>query len=157
MSWMNPTWWTAAAACGIFKVPFLYLTDANSYAEEAKARWKLFIKKLLLGGILFRETAGALCAGTANRLLYMMYGIPEERLFPFAYSWGYGNLLTISGEIRSHRQEYRDKLGLTPDQTAFLFCGRMSDEKGLFHLLEAYGKVCSPRTALILVGDGALR
>ena len=38
MSWMNPVWWLAVLACSVFKVPFLYLTDANVRAERNDLR-----------------------------------------------------------------------------------------------------------------------
>lgn len=157
MSWMNPTWWVAALACTVFKVPLLYLTDANVQAERSKAKWKVWGKKLLLGKILFQQTAGALCAGTANKRLYSYYGIPEERLFPFAYSWGYEKLLQVSGDLMSRRRKFRDEMQIPQDQILFLFCGRLSVEKGLPDLLAAYSKVCSPKTTLLFVGDGYLR
>jgi glycosyltransferase involved in cell wall biosynthesis len=135
----------------------LYLTDANVWAEQTKAKWKTLGKKILLGKILFKQTAGALCAGTANKLLYSYYGIPDEKLFPFAYSWGYDKLLQVSSEVRSHRQQYRKDLGIAEDQTVIMFCGRLSEEKGLSNLIEAYGKVASPKTTLMFVGDGSLR
>lgn len=157
MSWMNPTWWLAVMACRVSKVPFLYLTDANVWAENTKARWKTWGKKLLLGKILFKQTAGALCAGTANKLLYSYYGIPDEKLFPFAYSWGYEKLLQVSNEVRGHRQQYRNDLGIAENQTVIMFCGRFSEEKGLLNLIEAYAGVASPETTLMFVGDGGLR
>jgi len=157
MSWMNPTWWLAVMACRLSKVPFLYLTDANVWAENTKAKWKTWGKRLLLGKVLFKQTAGALCAGTANRLLYSYYGIPDEKLFPFAYSWGYEKLIQASSEVRRHREQYRKDLGIAEDQTVIMFCGRLSEEKGLSNLIEAYGKVASPKTTLMFVGDGNLR
>ena len=99
MSWMNPVWWIAVLACNVFKVPFLYLTDANVRAEREKAKWKIWGKKILLGKVLFQQTAGALYAGTANKMLYSFYGIPEEKLFPFAYSWGYEHYLKVSNKL----------------------------------------------------------
>ena len=157
MSWMNPVWWIAVLACIVFKVPFLYLTDANVRAESEKAKWKIWGKKMLLGKILFHQTSGALYAGTANKLLYSFYGIPEEKLYPFAYSWGYGNYLKISDELRSQRQLNRKEIGIPDDQSVMLFCGRLSPEKGLLNLIEAYRRVGSSKTALVIVGGGDQR
>ena len=44
MSWMNATWWVAIAACLLYKVPFLYMTDANVQAEMVGPRWKRWLK-----------------------------------------------------------------------------------------------------------------
>ncbi len=157
MSWMNPVWWLAVLASSIFKVPFLYLTDANVRAESDKSSWKIWGKKLMLEKILFQQTSGALYAGTANKMLYSFYGIPDKKLFPFAYSWGYQNYLDLSDNLSAHRQQYREELGVSEDQTLMMFCGRLSPEKGLLNLMEAYHQVCSPKTALVFVGDGNQR
>jgi len=49
MSWMNITWWVAIAACLRYRIPFLYMTDANVQAEEVGQRWKIWMKKPYLG------------------------------------------------------------------------------------------------------------
>ena len=89
MSWMNPTWWMALAVCVLFKIPFFYMTDDNVQIEPLRSKWKRRIKRMVLGKLLFKLSSGFLCAGTANRNLYRLYGVPENKLFPFAYSWGY--------------------------------------------------------------------
>ena len=157
MSWMNVTWWEAILACSYFKTPFFYLTDANGQAEVSAPTWKSWIKRILLGKLLFPVTSGFLCAGTANRRLYRSYGVPEEKLVPFAYSWGYDDLLQISSDLVGRRSQIRTELGIDDDSYVVLFCGRLSEEKGPFQLLKAYHRVNSRRKALIFVGDGQLK
>lgn len=157
MSWMNLTWWEAILACSFFKSPFFYMTDANGQAEVSAPTWKTWIKKILLGRFLFPVTSGFLCAGTANRRLYQSYGVPEEKLVPFAYSWGYNDLIQMSGELVAQRTPVRAGLGIDDDRYVVLFCGRLSEEKGPFQLLKAYHRVNSRRKALIFVGDGQLK
>ena len=86
MSWMNPTWWMALAACVLLRIPFLYMTDANVEIERYRSKWKRRIKQLALGKTLFKLCSGFLCAGRANRHLYRLYGVPDRKLFSFAYS-----------------------------------------------------------------------
>ena len=157
MSWMNPTWWIAILACLFLKIPFLYLTDANVKAEESKSRVKSWLKRILLGRILFRRTAGFLCAGTANRELYQFYNVPDRKLVPFAYSWGYDELLRVSRELNPKRDEIRAELGIPRDSFVVLFCGRLSHEKGPFYLLDAFRRLNKRSKALVLVGDGDLK
>ena len=89
MSWMNITWSVAIAACLMYKVPCFYMTDANIQAEFVGPRWKRWIKRIILQHCIFKTATGFLCAGTANRRLYQCYGVPDNKLVPFAYSWGY--------------------------------------------------------------------
>jgi len=157
MSWMNVTWWVAIAACFLYKVPFLYLTDANVDAEVGGARWKIWIKRLFLGRGVFKLAAGFLCAGTANRQLYQYYGVPEEKLVPFAYSWGYESHCQSWEDLRPLRNQLRAELGVEEDEVVILYCGRLSSEKSPLELLEAYRLVKCRNKTLTIVGDGLLR
>jgi len=157
MSWMNVTWWLAILACLRYKVPFLYMTDANVLRELGGPRWKRWIKALFLGSLVFNLATGFLCAGTANRRLYEIYGVPEEKLVPFAYSWGYETHLASWDELRPQRKQLRQDLGIVEGNTVILYCGRLSDEKSPLDLLQAYQLVESESTTLAIVGDGELR
>ena len=123
MSWMNPTWWLAILACLYFKIPFLYLTDQNVQRDLAAPRWKRLVKKLILGGTLFRLTSGFLCAGTANRLLYQHYGVPDRKLVPFAFSWGFDKMLEASGHLKPQKNKLRLQLGIPEKSYVVLYCG----------------------------------
>ena len=157
MSWMNPTWWTAILACSLYKIPFLYLTDQNIQVEASKPKWLYWTKRILLGLGLFRITSGFLCAGTSNMELYQFYGVPNSKLVPFAYSWGYQTLVGLAPKYRAIRAQIRSELGISEDQCVFLYCGRLSQEKNPVQLLEAYHQIKSPRKSLVIVGDGNLR
>jgi glycosyltransferase involved in cell wall biosynthesis len=157
MSWMNPTWWLTFLACLRFKIPVLFMTDANFYAEKLTNTWKSWIKRYFLGKLLFPLTTGFLYAGTANRLLYTSHGVQNEKLVPFAYSWGYQQLIEKSEELRDRRMQLRKKHGVPEDASIVLYCGRLSSEKASMELLKAYQLVSHPKKALVLVGDGSLR
>lgn len=157
MSWVNVTDWVAVSACMRFRVPLMYMTDTNGQAEPYKPKWKAWFKSLILGKGLFQIASGFLLAGTANKLLYSYYGVPEERMVPFAYSWEYKALLQGSDRFISRRARIREELGIPQSSFVVLFCGRLSKEKNLPELLEAYSRVELPHKALIFVGDGPLR
>ena len=157
MSWMNPTWWMAGLVCLILKIPILFMTDANIDAEARKSPWKSWFKHLLLGKFLFRFTSGFLCAGTANKRLYTLFNVKKEKLFPFAYSWGYKRLLMESIRLNHRKEELRAEYGVPSDAFVVLYCGRLSKEKGSLELIKAYDLVSHPKKALVLVGDGIFR
>lgn len=157
MSWMNPTWWLIILACIKHRIPTMFMTDANFHSEKLKKPWKSWIKRKLLGNLIFSHISGFLCAGDANRRLYTHFGVPPERLFPFAYSWGYKKFLLESNELKNEKEALRKQYGFPSDTTIFLYCGRLSSEKGVIELLRAYEKVPNDRKALVLVGDGPLR
>jgi glycosyltransferase involved in cell wall biosynthesis len=90
-------------------------------------------------------------------MLYTFHGVPDSKLVPFAYSWGYDLLIEKSEELRDRRLELRRNYGLPEDAFIVLYCGRLSPEKGSIELLEAYKLVRHPKKTLVLVGDGSLR
>jgi len=157
MAWVNITWWLAILACVYNRIPFLYMTDSNIAIEQGKSWWKRWVKKVILSEGIFPAASGFLCSGTANKSLYSYYGVNEERLFQFAYSWGYESLREKATALRPRREEIREQLGIRKDQRVVLYCGRLSPEKNLFHLIEAFKQVKSEDKLLILVGDDPLR
>jgi len=157
MSWMNVTWWVAMAACLRYKVPFYYMTDANVQAELTAPAWKRWIKKLFLGKCIFKAATGFLCAGTANRLLYQFYGAPDEKLIPFAYSWGYESHLQVWDDLKTRRADLRAQQRIADGSFVVLYCGRLATEKRLLDLLEAYRLLNCQNKILAIVGDGELQ
>ena len=154
MSWMNVTWWLAIAACIRYNIPFFYMTDANMQKELWEPSWKRWVKNLVLGRFIFRLAEGFLCSGTANRELFQFYGVPEHKLIPFAYSWGYESHIAASEELYPRRKELRSEQGIPEDAVVILYCGRLSPEKGPMDLMEAYRRLGSEKTFLHIVGDG---
>jgi glycosyltransferase involved in cell wall biosynthesis len=154
---MNPTWWMALVVCVLFHIPFLYMTDANVQIERLRSKRKRWIKQIVLGGILFKLCSGFLYAGTANKHLYTLYGVPEHKLHRFAYSWGYRSSFELSAQLKPQRNLIRAELGIPEKDLVTLFCGRLSREKNLFHLIDAYHRIDKENKSLVLVGDGELR
>jgi len=156
MSWMNPTWWLALLACRRYKVPFFYLTDSNIESESLKPRMVSWIKRMLLGKVLFPAASGFLCAGESNKQLYQYYGAPEEKMIPFAFSWGYKGFLNSAESLNARKKELRSELGIPIDDQVFMYCGRLSPEKNPLILLDAYRRMHRMGTTMIIVGDGGL-
>ncbi len=157
MSWVNITDLISILACMIFRSPLLFMTDANILAEAERQKWKYQVKKLFLGKILFRLAAGFLHTGTANSLFYQRYGVSEERLVPFAFSWESKDFLRDADRLRSQRTQIRTELGISQESSVVLYCGRLSPEKAPLHLLKAYELVRTAHKVLLFVGDGGLK
>jgi len=157
MSWMNPTWWLAFLASLRFKIPILFMTDANFTAEGINSHFKSWVKHHGLEKVIFPNVAGFLCSGTQNRRLYSSYGVPDDKLVTFAYSWGYDPLIEESESLKGKKAELRREIGLPEEAVIALYCGRLSPEKGIKELLIAYNSLPHPNKALVMVGDGVLR
>lgn len=156
MAWSNPTWWISIVSAFLFGSSVFYMTDANVQGEESKNKVKRWLKRLVLAGVLFRVVTGFLSAGESNRLLYRLYGVPDSKILPFAYSWGYSKLTDMYDKHIGTGSVLRAELGISDDADVVLFCGRLSEEKNLFSLLAAHGRLEGSDSALVLVGDGPL-
>jgi len=157
MSWMNPTWWLAIIVCSKYRIPFFYLTDSNVQTEPNKPRLVSWAKQLALGKLLFKAASGFLSAGETNKQMYQYYGVPEEKLIPFAFSWGYQRLRDVADEYKSKKSLLRKELGIPENDFVALYCGRLSHEKSPELLLKAFHGIDRKGKSLIYVGDGALR
>lgn len=157
MSWTNPTWWLALAACMVFGIPFMFLTDTNVQRDLANPWWKSWIKKVILGKFLFKYAGGFLCSGQANKALYNYYGVPATKLIDFAFSWELSEYLAASTDFKAQSQQIRKKLDIPEDTFVTLYCGRLSKEKGTIDLVAAHHRVSSPKKMLLIVGDGPER
>lgn len=156
-SWTNLTWWMAFLTALIYKTPVLFMTDSNISSEASKSKIKRFIKKNMLGRFLFHYALGFLTSGTANEDFYKYYYVSEKKMVRLYFSWGYDKLLKKSEELSIKREELREKFGIKKDDFVFLYVGRLSDEKLLLILLEAYNRVKSKNKKLFLVGDGPMK
>jgi glycosyltransferase involved in cell wall biosynthesis len=133
------------------------MTDANVQAEALKTRLKLTPKRILMSRLLFKLASGFLCAGSSNRDLYSLYGVPDRKLVQFAYSWDYSSFLENADRLRAEKNDFKKELGIPLDKKIILFCGRLAMEKDVSLLLKAYRKVDAENKMLVLVGDGPLK
>lgn len=157
MGWTNLTWWLALAASVSLKIPLFYMNDANLDADLLQPKYKAWIKAFFLKRLLFTLASAFLSSGTSNSRYYLHYGVPAEKIVPFAYSMVHDSILKISEKMLSEKCTLREELGVPEDKFVILFCGRFIKEKGPFELLEAYHQVDSPDKALVFVGDGDAR
>jgi glycosyltransferase involved in cell wall biosynthesis len=133
------------------------MTDSNFFSESLKPNLKLKLKKILLGQFLFRRTSGFLTSGKANEKFYKFYGVPEEKMVRFPFSWGYEEILAKAQKLKPDRENLRAFFGVLKNDFVLLYVGRLAKEKLLFTLLDAYSFVTHHNKKLFLVGDGPLR
>ncbi|MCX6720721.1 MAG: glycosyltransferase family 4 protein [Candidatus Staskawiczbacteria bacterium] len=156
-SWTNLTWWIAFFACLRYKTPVLFMTDANVAAESSKSKFKIFLKKIILGNFLFENASGFLTSGTTNEELYKYYGVPPEKMVRVYFSWGYEYFLEKAKQLNPKRDGIRKSLGIEKNDFVILYVGRLSKEKMPMLLLEAYRKIKNGNKKLFIVGDGPMR
>lgn len=144
------------------------------------ARWlrlPVFIRSEATDAALSRHVARKLARHLSLRLLYSQIhlflaigqhaschyrrkGIPPEKIIWSPYCIDSDWLEQQVQTWLPRRESVRRELGFTPEQTVFLFCGKLIAEKAPLIIAEAFQHLRnhdSPRPGLIIVGDGALR
>lgn len=156
-AWTNFTWWLAFFACLKFHTPIFFMTDTNIAAKSSKSKFKKHLKKIILDKFLFKRASGFLTSGTANEEFYKYHGVSPEKMVKFHYSFGYERFLQKAKKLKPQRKEIRARFDIRDSDFVILFVGRLSEEKFLLTLLEAYGKINKTNKKLFLVGDGPMR
>lgn len=96
--------------------------------------------------------------GKASREYLETLGVGDKPIFTAPNAVDIERFATLAEAARAHADEIRGVEGL-PDRY-FLYAGRITREKGVFYLLEAYARLSQERRSrvgLVFVGDGAAR
>ena len=157
MAWINPTWWLAVAACKYFDINYVFMTDQNIQNEANRSGLKAFFKNLVLRRIIFPTASGFLSSGIANDRFYQRFNVPQDKIIPFAFSWGYEEIIQVAEKLRGDKALIREELGLGRDQFVVLFAGRFVPEKDLMTLIRAYKLAAMENSVLMFIGDGGLK
>jgi glycosyltransferase involved in cell wall biosynthesis len=101
---------------------------------------------------------GFVVPGKSSQQYVRNYGAPEERIFVAPNAVDVDCFCRRSAEARERKADLRRALNLP--ERCFLFVGRLVREKGVFDLLEAYGRLTAElrsEIGLVFVGDGVAR
>jgi len=141
--------------------------------ELLKPKWKIKIKKIVLGW-LFKRISAFLYIGEENKKFYQYYGVPEDKLFFAPYAVDNKRFIEARKSLSKNRKLLRKELRIDEKDIVILFVGKLIYKKHPFDLLRAYellnmGKSDLPninvnvrrsdfqKFNLIFVGDGILR
>ena len=148
-----PAAWQALRWAGKTQVPFMAWVESTEQDFRSRKPVIEFLKRK------FMRTCRAFVVPGRSSFQYVMnFGTREEDVFvaPNAVDTELfaGKATAVRQEAAMHRQ------ALKLPARYFLFVGRLVREKGLFDLLEAYGKLSPGVRAgfgLVLAGEGAVR
>ncbi len=145
--------WQAMRWAGRRQVPFILWVESTERDTRSRNRVIEFLKR----GFIKRCSAFVV-PGKSSLLYVKNYGVLEKDIFTAPNAVDTELFAQRAGTVRQEPERRREALQLPP--RFFLFVGRLVREKGVFDLLEAYGKLTPElRTlvSLVLVGDGAAR
>ncbi|MGC2184509.1 MAG: glycosyltransferase family 4 protein [Terriglobales bacterium] len=135
------------------QVPFILWIESTERDIRSRNRVIEFLKRIFL-----TRCDAFVVPGKSSMQYVMNYGVLEKDIFTAPNAVDTELFAQRAEVVRQEAARYRQALGLPP--RFFLFVGRLVREKGVFDLLEAYGKLTPElRTlvSLVLVGEGIAR
>jgi len=158
--WNSFTNWLAFLTAFLAGTPVFLRGESPLNQELLKSKWKIKIKKIILG-TLFKFIKAFLYIGEENKKFYRFYGVPENKLFFTPYAVDNERFISSYQELKDKKQGLRNKLGIEKNDAVIIFIGKLIEKKRPMDLLRAYEilntKYKILNTALVFVGDGALR
>lgn len=139
-------------------IPTMIRSEASDVALD-RSRLKSLVRDWVLAS-LYKRFRKLLYVGRNSFQHYQRLGVDAKKLVfsPYCVSTV---ALRCSEEDRAElREAMRTQLDLQPDTIAILFCGKLSQRKGVDVLLQAVKRLPTEireRTMLLYVGEGALR
>jgi glycosyltransferase involved in cell wall biosynthesis len=144
-----PPSWVGAAYAAVRRVPLVHIEHASSGIGGGDHATRMIAR-------IVDSTVGAWVVRGATRTL----GVSRDSA-AFLRQLGARrvSVLTAGVEPPPHpaetRVEWRQRLGLGPDDLVFVFVGRIVRGKGVFDILESWSKIAPPDHAhLIFAGEG---
>jgi glycosyltransferase involved in cell wall biosynthesis len=142
-------YWAMLGACIVLRRKRAVFCDSTEF-DRPKANWREYAKRLFFSGC-----DGFFCYGIRSKEYLMKYGAEESKIVyrcqAAALPHGYDPADVLA--------RYEAMPRSAPAIHRFTYVGRLSIEKGLYDLLEAFAKVHSKASnvRLDLVGAGPLR
>lgn len=118
--------------------------------------WWVKAAKAILFPMLFRQFRAFLAIGKFNRELYHHYGVPEENVFMAPYCVDNDFFARNSSKQRKNAEILRQNLGISNDQTVFLFAAKFINRKRPLDIIQTAKLINRQDLHVIMVGDGPL-
>lgn len=143
------------AACWWAGIPFFLYGDSSFPPPETTLRSRIRARLLRL---LFRNAAGFMVSGALNADYYRHYGADPNHFFLLPWAVDNERFTEASRFAPGDREAMREKLGVRPEQTLFVFSAKLVERKDPMTLLRAYEQLPDrDRAAVLFLGDGVLR
>jgi len=162
--WNSFTNWLAFLAAFLIGLPVLLHAENPLNQEILKPKWKIKIKKFILGW-LFRRIAAFLYIGEENKKFYKFYGVPEKKLFFVPYAVDNTRFIKEARNLKSQISNLKNSVGINRNSVVILFVGKLMEKKRPFDLLKAFSILRTSdvfrtsdvqKLTLLFVGDGVL-
>ena len=135
------------------KVPILFRGDSTLLAEKLGP--KVIIRTLFLKWV-YRFIDYALYVGTNNKLYFLRHGIKLNQLIFAPHAIDNDRFFDTTNSYTEQAATWRKNLGIQKDEIVFLYAGKIEYKKDPVLLINAFIKLKTPGTHLIILGNGPL-
>ncbi len=122
--------------------------------------WKEIIKRAIYPW-LFRIPRKVFPGGSRQAEYFKHYGVAPDKIVVAQMTVDVSSIMkwSLSPAAGEARNSVRAQWGIAPDETVFIFVGRLEPQKGLKMLIQAFDDIRASCTGarLIIAGDGSLR
>jgi glycosyltransferase involved in cell wall biosynthesis len=152
--WSKVLFWEAIWWARKYSIPLIQRGESNLTHTQS---WFVKAAKKVLFPILFKQFKAFLAIGSLNAKLYRHFGVPEKAIFSAPYCVDNNFFSERAAAQTENTRQIRRELGISVDETVFLFSAKFIDRKRPMDLINAASKCrTAEESHLILVGDGAL-
>lgn len=135
------------------KIPVLFRGDSTLLDEKRGA--KQFLRRLFLRYV-YSFVDYALYVGTNNKKYFLAHGLHEKQLVFVPHAVENSRFVEKKEGYISEAINWREELGIRPDDFVVLFAGKFNHKKNPFFLLDLAQKLPGGSFKFVLVGNGEL-
>jgi glycosyltransferase involved in cell wall biosynthesis len=152
--YIRASFWIARVRAWLSGAAFIFGTDSTTLNSIDGRKWKRPLKKLFWP-FLYRFATQVIAPSSGTRDLMLSLGIPAERIsftpYPVDNNWW------LEQSAKVNRQEVRASWGIPAEAPVILYCAKLQPWKRPQDLVEAFAKLESKDTYLVIAGEGPLR
>lgn len=138
----------------LLRKPLILSTDATYLESSTGSNWKVPIKQKFIP-FLYNQIADAVIVpSTASKLFLSSLGVREEKIFVTPYVVNNDDIISIAKQ--TDRLKIRKEWQIPIEAKVIVFCGKFLERKSPLDLIQAFAKVDTENTYLVMVGDGPL-
>jgi len=135
------------------RIPVFFRGDSTMLAK--KQNLKFVARKYFLRWV-YRHVDKAFYVGTHNKRYYLQNGLKEHQLIFAPHAVDNERFADERGMDQQQANEWRQKLGINPDDLVLVYAGKLEPIKNLGWLIETIKQLNSLPVKILLIGNGPL-